>query len=366
MKKVRFGIVGTGRISDWVLKGAVLEPRFEAVAVCSRTMENASSFAARHSIPKIYTDLDKMASDPAIDAIYIGTPNHTHHDLAIKCMNHGKHVLCEKPLASNSREVKEMIAAAKANGVVLMEAMISTLSPNFRMVQEKLESLGKVRHYSGTFCQYSSKYEKLKGILSGEDGSPVPSSFNPDCSGGALMDIGIYPIYPMVTLFGRPKSVKADITSCMVPVRKGMAAIDLQGTAFFEYDGMSASVMYSKIADSRLDTEISCEGGILSLDQIHITRHVEFIPHGAPTSGRASGPARQDITIPCDQDEYLCEFKEFIDVLETGGKESTNNSLDNSLAVAEILDEIRLQGGIVFPADRNRFHLTSSVMKTEE
>ena len=246
MKKVRFGLVGTGRISDWVLKGAVLEPRFEAAAVCSRTEENAEAFAARHGIPKIFTDVEKMASDPSVDAVYIGTPNNTHHDLAIKCLDHGKHVICEKPLASNAREVREMVAAAKANGVVLMEAMISTLSPNFRMVQEKVTELGPVRNYSGTFCQFSSKYDLLKNILSGESDSPVPSSFNPD---------------------------------------------------------------------------------------------------------RSSGPATKDITVPCDPDEYLCEFKEFIDVIESGRPESANNSLANSLTVAGIMDEIRRQAGIIFPAD---------------
>ena len=351
MKEYGFGIVGTGRISDWVLKGAVQEPRFKAVAVCSRTKENAESFALKHGIPKTFTDLDEIASDPSVDVVYIGTPNDTHHDIAIRCMNHGKHVLCEKPLASNAREVKEMIAVAKGQGVMLMEAMISTLSPNFRMVQERIKTLGKTRHYSGTFCQFSSKFDKLQAILSGKDSSPVPSSFNPDCSGGALMDIGIYPIYPMVTLFGRPKGIQAHITTCDVPTSHGMKPVDIQGCVTFDYDGMSATAMYSKIADSRLRTEISCEGGILSLDQIHITRQVEFIPHGAPTSGRSSGPATEDITVPCDPDEYLCEFREFIDILESGLLESENNSLDNSLAVAETMDEIRRQGGIVFPAD---------------
>ena len=351
MKKIRFGIVGTGRISDWVLKGAVLEPRFEAAAVCSRSEEKARSFAESHNIPRTFTDIDKMAADPGIDAIYIGTPNHTHHDLAIRCMRHGKHVLCEKPLASNALEVKDMIRTAKGNGVILMEAMISTLSPNFRMVQERIGNLGKVRHYSGTFCQFSTKFDQLGRILRGEEDSPVPSSFNPDRSGGALMDIGIYPIYPMVALFGRPSSVKADVLTIDVPTSEGMRPVDLQGCVTFGYEGMSAVATYSKIADSRLRTEISCEGGILSLDQIHITRQVEFIPHGAPTSGRSSGPGKEDITVPCDPDEYLCEFKEFIDIIENGTLESTNNSLDNSFAVAEILDEIRRQARVTFPAD---------------
>ncbi len=377
MKKTRFGIVGTGRISDWVLKGAVMEPRFEAAAVCSRSQDSGDAFAGSHGIGKVYTDIDAMASDPDIDAIYIGTPNSTHHDLTIRCLNHGKHVLCEKPMASDAREVREMIDAAKANGAMLMEAMISTLCPNFVAARTHLKELGDVRHYFASFCQYSSKYDLVKRIIAGEDNSPVPSSLNPDCCGGALMDIGIYPIYPMVSLFGRPKGIKADVTVCEVPVASGRfdklrdrdgicdrradaepveasnrwKRIDLQGSVIFEYEGLTATVLYSKIADSRLRTEISCDGGILSLDQIHICRNAEITRCGVPTSGRTSGPTAEDISVPVDPDEYLCEFREFIDVLESGRLESSVNSLETSLTTAGILDEIRRQAGVVFPAD---------------
>lgn len=375
MRKTRFGIVGTGRISDWVLKGAVMEPRFEAAAVCSRSRESGKAFAEAHGIAKVYTDIDEMASDPEIDAIYIGTPNSTHHDLAILCMNHGRHVLCEKPMAANAKEVKEMIDVARANGVMLMEAMISTLCPNFVAARARLAEMGDVRHYFASFCQYSSKYDLVKRIIAGEDDSPVPSSFNPDCCGGALMDIGIYPIYPMVSLFGRPKGIKASVTTCEVPVassrfdklrdrereadaepveassREGWKRVDLQGSVVFEYEGMDATAIYSKIADSLLRSEISCDGGIISLDQIHICRHAEMTKRGAPTSGRASGPDAVDISVPVDTDEYLCEFREFIDVLESGRLESSVNSLETSLVTAEILDEIRRQAGVVFPAD---------------
>lgn len=375
MRKTRFGIVGTGRISDWVLKGAVMEPRFEAAAVCSRSRESGKAFAEAHGIAKVYTDIDEMASDPEIDAIYIGTPNSTHHDLAILCMNHGKHVLCEKPMAANAKEVKEMIDVARANGVMLMEAMISTLCPNFVAARARLAEMGDVRHYFASFCQYSSKYDLVKRIIAGEDDSPVPSSFNPDCCGGALMDIGIYPIYPMVSLFGRPNGIKASVTTCEVPVassrfdklrdrereadaepveassREGWKRVDLQGSVVFEYEGMDATAIYSKIADSLLRSEISCDGGIISLDQIHICRHAEMTKRGAPTSGRASGPDAVDISVPVDADEYLCEFREFIDVLESGRIESSVNSLETSLATAEILDEIRRQAGVVFPGD---------------
>lgn len=375
MRKTRFGIVGTGRISDWVLKGAVMEPRFEAAAVCSRSRESGKAFAEAHGIAKVYTDIDEMASDPEIDAIYIGTPNSTHHDLAILCMNRGKHVLCEKPMGANAKEVKEMAEAAKASGVMLMEAMISTLCPNFVAARKHLAGMGAVRHYFASFCQYSSKYDLVKRIIAGEEDSPVPSSLNPERCGGALMDIGIYPIYPMVSLFGRPKGIKASVTTCEVPVassrfdklrdrereadaepveassREGWKQVDLQGSVVFEYEGMDATAIYSKIADSLLRSEISCDGGIISLDQIHICRHAKMTKRGAPTSGRASGPDAVDISVPVDADEYLCEFREFIDVLESGRIESSVNSLETSLATAEILDEIRRQAGVVFPGD---------------
>lgn len=349
--KVRFGIIGTGRISDWVLKGAVLEPRFEAVAVCSRSRERAEAFGVSHGIPTAYSDPEEMASDPEIDAIYIGTPNNTHHDLAILCMEKGKHVLCEKPLASNAREVEDMIEAARKHGVVLMEAMISTLSPNFLNVQDRLGEIGTVRHFSATFCQYSSKFAQVVRILSGEDSSPVPSSFNPDSSGGALMDVGIYTIYPMVTLFGEPDSIKAEVKTLNVPVGAFVKPVDIHGNILFGYPGMTACAMYSKVADSRLRTEISGELGMISLDQVHIARQVSLTKRGEPTSGRSAGPQSTDITVPCDADEYQCEFREFIDVVLSGRKESRNNSLRNSLIVARIMDEVRRQAGISFPAD---------------
>ena len=351
MRKTRFGIVGTGRISDWVLKGAVLDPRFEAAAVCSRSKESGEAFAKTHGISKVYTDIAEMAADPEIDAVYIGTPNSTHHDLAILCMNRGKHVLCEKPMGANAKEVKEMAEAAKASGVMLMEAMISTLCPNFVAARKHLAGMGAVRHYFASFCQYSSKYDLVKRIIAGEEDSPVPSSLNPERCGGALMDIGIYTVYPMVSLFGRPKGIKASVTTCEVPVGAISKRVDLQGSVIFEYEGMDATVIYSKIADSNLRTEISCDGGILSLDQIHITREASLTRRGAPTSGRSSGPQAENISVPVDADEYLCEFREFIDVLESGHLESSVNSLETSLVTAEILDEIRRQAGVVFPAD---------------
>ena len=162
---LRFGVIGTGRISDWVLKGASQDPRIKVTAVCSRTAEAADAFVKRNPLAegaKIYTSVADMAADPQVDAIYIGTPNHTHCDYTITCLEAGKHVLCEKPLAVNAAEGRKMIEKAQEKGLLLMEAMISTLNPNFRAAAERLSEIAPIRNYTSHYCQYSSKYDAYK------------------------------------------------------------------------------------------------------------------------------------------------------------------------------------------------------------
>ena len=202
MEKIRFGIVGTNFITDWVIAGAREDERFELSAVYSRTQERADEFAAKYQIPHTFTSLEEMAKSPLIDAVYIASPNFLHASQSILCMKHGKHVLCEKPLASNAREAQEMVEASKQYGVTLMEAMKPTLTPNFLALREALPKVGTVRRYFSAYCQYSSRYDKLKEGI-------VLNAFNPAYSNGAMMDIGVYTIYPMVVLFGRPRAVQA-------------------------------------------------------------------------------------------------------------------------------------------------------------
>ena len=153
MNKIRFGVVGTNFISDWVIAGARQDERFELAAICSRTQETADAFAAKHGIPHTFTSLEAMAASPLVDAIYIASPNFLHAQQSILCMEHGKHVLCEKPMASNAREVRAMLDAARRNGVTLMEAMKPTLTPNFLAVRDNLRRVGTVRRYFSSYCQ---------------------------------------------------------------------------------------------------------------------------------------------------------------------------------------------------------------------
>jgi predicted dehydrogenase len=335
MKKYRFGVIGTNFVTDYVINASRQESRFMLSAVCSRTQQRADEFAAKYDIPHTFTSLEDMAASPDVDCVYIATPTALHAQQAMTCMRHGKHVLCEKPMASNAREAREMIEVAKQNDVLLMEAMIATLNPNFAVVRQTLPKIGAVRRYFASYCQYSSRYDKLKqGIIA--------NAFRPELSNGAVMDIGIYTIYPMIVLFGKPLSVSAI-------GQKFFTGVDSQGAVNFKYDGMSATVMYSKIADSFLPTEIEGENGVIVVDQIHVPRQVTLMP---PKRLMKTGAVKADISAPLDRNEYYYELREFIDLLEQGGRESSVNSHANTIATLEVIDEIRRQTGVEFPSDK--------------
>lgn len=336
--KVRFGVVGTNFITDWVIAGARQDERFELAAVYSRTQERADEFAAKHQIPHTFTSLEAMAESPLIDAVYIASPNFLHAEQSILCMSRGKHVLCEKPFASNAKEVRAMIEASERYGVTLMEAMKPTLTPNFKAARAALNRLGTIRRYFSCYCQYSSRYDKFKEGI-------ILNAFRPELSNGAMMDIGIYTIYPMVVLFGKPE--KIDASGIVLS-----SGADGQGAVNFTYPGMNATTLYSKIANSSLPTEIQGEEGNLTLDRINIIRQVTFTPRLAPAMGRGPEAEPEDLSIPTPNDEYYYEIAEFIDLIEAGKRQSEINSHANSLTTIEIIDEVRRQLGITYPADR--------------
>ncbi|MDR1585798.1 MAG: Gfo/Idh/MocA family oxidoreductase [Prevotellaceae bacterium] len=325
--KLRFGIIGTNTITDKIIEAGRLDPRFEISAVYSRTQERALAFAGKYQIPHTFTSLEEMAESQLIDAAYIASPNSLHAPQSILFMNRGKHVLCEKPLASNAREVKAMIAAARRNNVTLMEAMKPTLTPNFKILMQATKETGKIRRYFAAYCQYSSRYDALK------EGN-APNAFKPELSNGATMDIGIYCIYPMVVLFGKPEKIHAT----GIKLHTG---VDGQASVIFEYKDMDAVVLYSKIADSYLPTEIQGENGTIISDRINIINNVKLRHKNG-----------DEVQISKNQlDEYYYEIAEFIDLVSSGKPESAINSHKNSLITIEIIDEIRKQLGIVYPSD---------------
>ena len=323
IKPVRFGIVGTNFISDWILEAGREEPRFQASAVYSRKQETADTFARKHNIPNTFTDLKKMAESELIDAVYIASPNFLHADQTILFLSSGKHVLCEKPFASNAAETREMIDTANKHDRVLMEAIMPTLTPNFKQVLKNIDKIGTIRNYFASYCQYSSRYDKFKA---GE----ILNAFRAGMSNGALMDIGVYTVYPMVVLFGKPLRINA--AGFLLST-----GVDGQGMVQFEYSPMLANVMYSKIADSTLPSAIHGEDGTIMLDRVNIISKVTLIDRKSKTL--------EDLSFPKIHSDYYYEIAEFIDIIQSGSLESVINSHKNTLSTMEIMDEVKRQVG---------------------
>jgi len=328
LKKIRFGIVGTSKITEEFLKGAKKVDEFVFSAVYSRKEETAKEFASKYDIETTFTNLEEMAKSDLIDAVYIASPNSFHYEQAKIFLCNKKHVFCEKPMASNSKEVKSMIDLATENNVLLMEGMKTTLIPNFKILKDNLHKIGKVRRYFASYCKYSSRYDKYKEGI-------ILNAFKKDLSNGATMDIGVYCIYPMVCLFGAPKEIK--VNNFMLE-----SGVDGQGSALFKYDDMDGSIMYSKIANSYLPAEIQGEEGTIIIDTIHDMNKITINYRNGNT---------EVISVKQIDENMMYEVKEFIELINSNDLESKINSNENSLNTSKIMEEIRKQIGLVYPAD---------------
>ena len=326
---IRFAIVGTNWITDRFLEAASEIEDFRLTAVYSRTPERAAEFAARHGAVHTFSDLQEMAASDGFDAVYLASPNALHKEQAILFMKHGKHVLCEKPLASNTRETEEMISAARANGVVLMEAMKTTFLPNFKELKKHFHKIGTIRRFIASYCQYSSRYDAFRN-------GTVLNAFQPELSNGSLMDIGIYCIYPAVVLFGEPKAVKANGYTLS-------SGVDGEGTVILSYDGFEAVLMHSKISTSYAPAEIQGEDGTIVLDTIHRPERVEI---------RYRDGRLENISLSDPKPAMFYEAAEFVSLVKEKKQESEENTYERSLITANIMEEARKQMGIVYPADQ--------------
>ncbi|GAS82213.1 Gfo/Idh/MocA family protein [Paenibacillus amylolyticus] len=325
---VRFGVVGTNWITERLLEAAAQVEGFELTAVYSRTEDKANAFADKYDVEHRFTDLEELAASDVIDAVYIATPNTVHAEQAELFLRNGKHVLCEKPLAANSAEVRSMIDTAREHQVLLMEAMKSTLVPQFKMVQKSLHKIGPVRKYVAGYSQYSSRYDKYKEGI-------VLNAFKPELANGALMDLGVYCLYPLITLFGAPNRVQSQ--AMMLE-----SGVDGHGSVLLDYDGMDAVVTYSKISNSHLPSEIMGELGSIIIDKIGSPEHAEI---------RYNDGTVEQLTVEQTHPAMYYEVEEFVHLVQQGQKESDMNTYERSYVTMQVMDQIRKQIGLVFPND---------------
>ena len=332
---IRIGIVGTNFVSDWLADAAATLDCVNVTAVYSRAQQTGDTFAQKHSIPHVFTDYDAFLASDEIDAVYIASPNFAHAEQAIRALNAGKHVLCEKVIATNSRELSEMIAAAKVNRRVLLEAMRPSFDPCIALVREQLPKLGKLRRVVLDFNQYSSRYDKFKA-------GDIQNAFNPAYSNAAIMDIGVYIVHIAAKLFGRPRR----ILSMSTLLHNGFEG---SGHVLLDYGDMKAELSYSKITESVTPNLFVGEDATLAVGKITMPTDMRIIYHkGSPNLGTA-GKWEEDVPFETVENNMIFELAEFARLCREGLVE--NEYLENSVIEMEIIDEVRRQNGIVFPSD---------------
>lgn len=323
---VRFAVIGTNQITDNFIAAAKLCKNFELVAVYSRTRARAVQYGSKHQIPFIYDDLEELATSKEVDAVYVASPNSLHAAQSIRMLQGKKHVLCEKTIASNKKELVGMLKAAEDNGVILLEAVRSVFDPGFKAIQDNLGKLGKIRRATFQYCQYSSRYDNFKNGI-------VENAFNPAFSNGALMDIGVYCIHPLVKLFGMPQKIWGDA----LILHNG---VDGAGTILVKYEDMQGELIYSKIASSRLPSQIQGEKGCMIIKEIPDTKELTLIYNDG---------SREEIAIDKYDNNMYYEVEELIRLIQTQSNAQQHNQY--SLMQLTIMDEVRKQMGITFPAD---------------
>ena len=327
---LKIGMIGTNFISDDFCEAAAQVPGAELFAVYSRKQETGDAFAAKHNIPRVYTDYDEFL-DSGLDAVYVASPNFAHCSQTLKALDRKKHVLCEKVMAVNEQEVRSMIDCALENNVVLLEAMRPDFDPAYDLIEQNLPRIGKLRRATFEFCQYSSRYDSFREGV-------IQNAFNPELGNAAVMDIGVYCIHSLVRLFGTPKSIKAIST-------KLPNGFDGSGIVLMEYDDMTAEAVYSKIAVSVNPSVIQGEDGSIMIDYISKPETISLRLREGSRDTLTGGRIEKLPYTPV-KNNMIFEIQEFLKLVEMN--EVNHKYLKYSLHTIRVLDEIKQQAGIRF------------------
>ncbi|WP_411350354.1 Gfo/Idh/MocA family protein [Paenibacillus sp. WLX2291] len=325
---MKIGVIGTGSIVEAFLSALSQVNHATCTAVFSRKETTARPLADKYEIPHIYTNLDEIVSSSQLDWVYIASPNSLHFEYARLALQHGKHVICEKPFTSNAHELQQLIQLAKEKHLFLFEAITNIHLPNYRWIKDNVHRLGSIRMIQCNYSQYSRKYDQL---LAGE----TPNVFNPQFSGGALMDINLYNVHFILNLFGTPQQLS-------YTANKHENGIDTSGALVMQYDGFTASAVGCK--DTRGMNFVLIQG-----EQGYI--HVENGANGCRNVHLHIGDTNEQYNVQTTDNPLYYELVDFVDMFQNDDYEQCYQLLDYSYTVMQTLDRARQDAGIVFAAD---------------
>ncbi|KRB56792.1 Gfo/Idh/MocA family protein [Flavobacterium sp. Root186] len=315
-QKIKWGIIGLGNIAHQFATDLLLIEDADLLAVASRDILKADEFASKYNAAKTYDSYEALFADQEVDIVYIATPHDSHAELSIKALESGKHVLCEKPIALSYKDAGRMIEASKKHNKFFMEAFWTRFIPAVQDVLTKIESgiIGEPNYIKADFAF----------IGNDEEGSRL---FDKNRGGGALFDIGVYPLFLSYIVFGIPK----EIMSKAVYHKNG---IDLQTSMILQYEKAQAVLHSSIVSESDMKALISGTQGRIELNSpwfmangYSIFKEEHESIYSLPTLGKG----------------YAHEIIECNNCIRNNQIESEFWSHQNSLDLSRIVEEIKTQ-----------------------
>ena len=310
MSNFNWGILGTGGIARAFATDLQKLDGHRVGAVGSRTLSNAQEFATIFG-GSAYGSYAELIADPAIDAVYVATPHPAHKDNVIAALNAGKPVLCEKPFSVNAGEAQEMVSAAQENNVALMEAMWSRFLPHYIQVREIIAS--------GVLGQILTIHADHGQRLADQN---IPRLVEPELAGGALLDLGIYPVSFAHMILGNPMKV----TASGVLTDKG---VDAQTSMIFDYaNGAQAVLNTTMIEQTPCRTVVAGVNGWLEIDRVFYSPtsmrvtlfdgSVTHYPHTYSGHGlREQAEAFKRLVISGQNQSEILNWKDTVDIMQT-------------------------------------------------
>lgn len=324
--RIRWGILGTGFIAGLQTQD-LIENGFKVQAIGSRTLESSKSFGEKFSVPTAHESYEALVADPEVDVVYVATPHTYHHAHALLALNAGKHVMVEKPFTINAREAQEIVELAESKGLVALEAMWSRFLPHMIRLREIIQAgtLGEVRKIIASHNQSLPK-------------DPAHRLNDPALGGGALLDLGVYPISFAFDVLGVPETIRASAAMTAT-------GVDRQTAAIFDYaEGQQA------LLDCELDAAgpnravvIGTEGWIdIESTWYNPTPFTVFDTHGN---------VLERFHQPVNSRGMQFQAAEMERLVQAGATAGTILPPGETVAVMAAMDEIRRQIGLSYDAD---------------
>lgn len=323
---MNIGIIGAGKIVNKVVQALLALPETHCYAIASRDYGRACDYAEKYGFEKAYGSYEEMLQDPNVELVYVATPHSHHYEHMMMCIQHGKHIVCEKAFTMNAKQAKIVRDAAREKGVYVAEAIWPRYMPSRKMIDDVIASgvIGKVNTLTGNLSYKIDQVERI---------------WNPALAGGALLDIGVYGINFALMHFGWDVE---RVESSMKMTDTGVDAMETI-TVFYK-DGRMAVLTHSIYARSDRKGMIHGDQGYIVVENINNPESISVYD--------TNDHLLAHYDVPQQINGYEYEFMEAVACISAGKLESDSMPMDDTVFMMEVMDSLRNSWGLVYPQEQ--------------